>query len=297
MHAALRKVGCVMIGQTDEIAPADRTLYHLRDVTGAVESIPLITASILSKKIAEGIDGLVMDVKCGQAAFMKTRDDARELARSLVTVGTANGVRTEALVTSMDAPLGGAVGNALEVVEALETLKGRGPRDLEELSVLLAAWMVRLGGLAATLDEAEQKVRAALTSGRGLEKFRQIVEQQGGDVRVLDDYQLLPRAPHGVLLRAERSGHVATVQGGQVGRATMLLGAGRERKEHTVDPSVGVIVLAGLGAQVRAGDPLAEVHYRDAGQLEQATALLRGAWQIADAPPTKQPLVLETVGP
>src|SRR5262249_37038838 len=171
-RAALRTVGCGLIGQTAEVAPADKLLYALRDVTATVESIPLISASIMSKKIAEGISALVMDVKCGRGAFMKTRDDARRLAQSLVSLGNANGVRTEALITEMDAPLGRAVGNALEVVECLETLKGRGPKDLEALSVTLAAWMLCLGGVAATPAEAEAKVRAALTSGRGLAKFQ-----------------------------------------------------------------------------------------------------------------------------
>src|SRR5947199_6489376 len=184
-RATLRNVGCSLIGQTAEIAPADKVLYALRDVTATVESIPLISASIMSKKIAEGIDALVMDVKCGRGAFMKTRDDARRLAESLVANGRANGLRTEALLTAMDAPLGRAVGNALEVQECIDTLKGRGPADLEALSVELAARMVRLGGKAADAAGAEAKVREALTSGRALDVFRRMVERQGGDPRVV----------------------------------------------------------------------------------------------------------------
>src|SRR5581483_10986479 len=185
----LSKVGCAMIGQTAEIAPADKVLYELRDVTGTVESIPLISASIMSKKIAEGIDGLVLDVKCGKGAFMKSIEEARTLADSLVSIGVANGVRTLALITAMDAPLGRAVGNSLEVIEAIETLKGKGPADVESLSLTLAARMVRVGGIAETEREAEKMVREALASGRGLEKLRQVIDHQGGDPKVLDDYK------------------------------------------------------------------------------------------------------------
>src|SRR5579883_1381990 len=222
-RTALRKVGCAMIGQTAEIAPADKVLYALRDVTGTVESIPLISASIMSKKIAEGISALVMDVKCGRGAFMKSRDDARRLAESLVAIGNANGVRTEALVTAMDTPLGRAVGNALEVSECFETLRGRGPKDLETLSVTLAARMLQLGGTAASAEEAEAKVRAALSSGRGLEKLRDIIAQQGGDPRVIDDYARLPAAPQRAVFSADRSGYITSLDAELIGRATMVL--------------------------------------------------------------------------
>jgi pyrimidine-nucleoside phosphorylase len=292
---ALRRVGCALIGQTAEIAPADKVLYALRDVTATVESIPLITASILSKKIAEGISALVLDVKCGRGAFMKNRADARRLAESLVAIGAANGVRTEALVTAMDVPLGRAVGNALEVIECLETLKGRGPPDLEALAVRLAARMLLLGGIAPTPAEADAKVRAALTSGRGLEKLRAIIAQQGGDPGVIDDYSRLPSAPQRSLLRADRSGFVAEVDAELVGRAAMLLGAGRDRVEDAVDPAAGVVVLAARGEAVRAGELLAELHYREAVRLEAARELLGRAWVIADAPPPPQDLVLETI--
>src|SRR5438132_110284 len=186
-RTALRKVGCALIGQTAEIAPADKVLYALRDVTATVESIALISASIMSKKIAEGIEALVMDVKCGRGAFMKNRPDAQRLAESLVAIGRANGVRTQALLTAMDVPLGRAVGNSLEVIECLETLKGQGPADLEALGVALAGRMLLLAGAAAELPQAEAKVREALASGRGLEKFREVIARQGGDPRVVDD--------------------------------------------------------------------------------------------------------------
>jgi pyrimidine-nucleoside phosphorylase len=295
LRAALRQVGCAMIGQTAEIAPADKVLYALRDVTGTVESVPLITASILSKKIAEGISGLVLDVKCGPGAFMKTRADARGLAESLTAVGTAQGVRTEAVLTPMNVPLGRAVGNALEVIESAETLKGRGPREVQELSVHLAARMVRLGGLAATLEEAEAKVRAALASGAGLEKFRQVIARQGGDPRVLDDYTRLPSAPQRETIRADRAGYVTGFEAERLGRATVLLGAGRDRIEDGVDPAVGAVVLAWPGQQVKAGDALLELHYRDAARLAAAKALLRGACPIEDAQPTEDLFIRETL--
>ncbi len=294
-RAALKQVGCALIGQTKEIAPADKVLYALRDVTATVESIPLISASIMSKKIAEGIDGLVMDVKCGKGAFMKTREDARKLAESLVAIGNANGVRTEALITAMDAPLGRAVGNALEVIECFETLKGRGPKNLETLSVALAARMVRLGGKAATVVEAEAKVREALTSGRGLEKFRAILAQQGGDPKVVDDYSRLPAAPRQTTVTTERAGWVTEVDAEAIGRATCLLGAGRNRVEDAVDHAVGALVVVNRGARVKAGDALVEVHYRADARLGAALEMLRAAYRIGAAAPPEQPLVYETI--
>ena len=294
-RTALRKVGCGLIGQTAEIAPADKKLYALRDVTATVESIALISASIMSKKIAEGISALVMDVKCGRGAFMKNRDDARRLAESLVAIGNANGVRTEALITAMDTPLGRAVGNALEVSECVETLRGRGPKDLETLSVTLAARMLQLGGVAAGAEEAEGKVRAALSSGRGLEKFREIIAQQGGDPRVIDDASRLPAAPHRAVFAADRGGYIKNLDAEPVGRATMVLGAGRNRVEDAVDHAVGAIILVKRGDAVRAGEPIVELHYRDAGGLETALQLVKSACTIGDEPPAAQPIILETV--
>jgi pyrimidine-nucleoside phosphorylase len=294
-RAALRKVGCTLIGQSAEIAPADKVLYGLRDVTGTVESIPLITASILSKKIPEGISALVMDVKCGLGAFMKTRTEARQLAESLVSIGVANGVRTEAFVTAMDVPLRHAVGNALEVIESLETLKGRGPADLERLAVTLAAHMLQLGGVAGSAPEAEDKVRAALSSGRGLEKFRQVIEQQGGDPRVVDDYSRLPAAPKRTLVRAARSGYLTGLHAELIGRATMVLGAGRERVEDYVDHAVGALVHANLGDRVREGDPIVELCHRDGTRLGAALELAGRACEIGDAPPEPQSLIMEMV--
>jgi thymidine phosphorylase len=237
-----------------------------------------------------------MDVKCGRGAFMKTRADARRLAESLVATGMANGVKTAALVTTMDVPLGRAVGNALEVIECLETLKGRGPADLEALSVALAARMLLLAGAAEDLPRAETKVREALTSGRGLEKFREVIARQGGDPRVVDDYARLPAAPNRKLVRAPRSGYVTQLDAELIGHATMLLGAGRDRVEDAIDPGVGAVVLAPPGQRVRAEEPILEVHYRDAGRLENAVALMAEACVIGDAPPRGQPQILETIG-
>jgi len=295
-RAQLKNIGCALIGQTAEIAPADKILYALRDVTATVESIPLITASIMSKKIAEGIGALVLDVKCGRGAFMKNRADARLLAESLVATGNANGVRTQALVTAMEAPLGRAVGNALEVIEALETLKGRGPPDLESLALALAARMVLMGGQAGTLAQAEAKVREALQSGRGLEKFRDIIAHQGGNPNVVDHYANLPAAPRRALVRAERNGYVTGLDAELLGRATMVLGAGRNRVEDAIDPAVGAIVLKTQGEPVAAGEALVELHYGTPARLDEALELTRKAYAIGEVPPEPGPQILETLG-
>ncbi len=292
MKAALAEAGCAMIGQTDRIAPADRTLYALRDVTGTVESVPLITASIMSKKIAEGLDALVLDVKAGRGAFMKDEANARRLAESLVAVGRASGVRTEALITAMDAPLGRAVGNALEVSEALDVLAGGGPADLIDLSVALAGRMLTLGGVAADRAAAEARVREAIGSGAGLDRFRRIIGQQGGDPRVVDDRRRLPAAPRHDVLRAPRSGYVAALDAELIGRASAVLGAGRERVEDPVDPAVGIRVLAPRGVPVSAGDGVLELHYRETSRLDAARPLAARAIDLADAPPTATPLIL-----
>jgi pyrimidine-nucleoside phosphorylase len=293
--AALRAVGIGMIGQSADSAPADKTLYALRDVTGTVESIPLITASVLSKKLAEGISGLVLDVKVGRGAFMKTPADARTLATSLVTVARANGLNCEAILTAMDAPLGRAVGNSLEVTEAIETLRGNGPRDLTELSVLLAARMVRLAGLAPDEPAATAKVRAALSSGEGVQRFNRMVEQQGGDPRVVDDYQRLPSAPHVRLVTAGRDGFIAAIDAEQVGLAAVGLGAGRQRAADAVDHAVGVVVRAKPGDAVRAGDAVFEVHYRNPATVREAVTRLAAGYTLSELSPHPQPLVLESV--
>jgi pyrimidine-nucleoside phosphorylase len=284
-----------MLGQTAQIAPADKKLYALRDVTATVESIPLITASIMSKKIAEGIDALVLDVKTGRGAFMKTVDDSRRLARSLVDTGNLSGVKTEAFITAMDAPLGNAVGNALEVIECVETLKGRGPKDLEELSVLLAARMVLAADLAASGEDADAQVRRALASGAGLEKWREIVEHQGGNPRTVDDYSLMPSVPTRHTVRAPRSGYLSVLDAELVGRACLALGAGRSKVDDVVDPAVGAVVKAHPGELVAAGDGILELHYRRESDLPAAMELLERAIEIGEEPPDVLPLIVDVV--
>jgi pyrimidine-nucleoside phosphorylase len=295
LRAALIRIGCAMIGQTAQIAPADKKLYALRDVSATVESIPLISASIMSKKIAEGIDALVLDVKTGSGAFMKTEADSRRLAESLVSIGNASGVKTEAIITSMDAPLGRAVGNALEVIECLDVLKGEGPADLVDVSVELTARMLIVGGVASDRADAERRVRAAIGSGEGLDRFRRIIENQGGDPRVVDDSARLPSAPSRYLLTASRAGVIARLDAERVGRASVALGAGRDRAEDAVDPAVGIMVLAAPGDRVAAGDPVLELHYRDPLRLAAALPLAAAAIMIGDAPPVPRPLILAEV--
>jgi pyrimidine-nucleoside phosphorylase len=292
LQRMLAEVGCALIGQTAEIAPADKKLYALRDVTGTVESVPLISASIMSKKIAEGIGALVVDVKAGSGAFMKSTADARALAASLVRLGRAAGVRTEALITAMDAPLGRTIGNALEVIESIETLKGRGPADLEELSVRLAARMLSLADAAPNETEAVAAVRAALASGAGLEKLRDIVRWQGGDPSVIDDYARLPTAPHRHVVRAPRSGIVTRLDAELLGRASMTLGAGRDRIDASIDPAAGIALEVTVGDAVDAGSVVLELHYADAGRLQQALPLVDEALTVGEVAPARQPLVL-----
>ena len=295
LRAALSAVGCALVGQTSEIAPADRKLYALRDVTATVESIPLICASIMSKKIAEGIGGLVLDVKTGAGAFMKTPEDARRLAESLVSIGRASGVRTEALITSMDAPLGRMVGNSLEVIESVETLKGRGPADLEGLSVLLASRMLIAAGVQPDDASAEAAVRKALGSGAGLEKLRRIIEFQGGDPAIIDDYGRLPSAPDRQRVPAPRSGYVTALHAERIGRAAVALGAGRGKLDDVIDPGVGVEVLVPPGGRVTEGEPVLMVHHRGGRGLEHAAPLLAAAVQIGAAAPSLRPLVVDQI--
>ncbi len=294
MRTALIATGCVLIRQTAEVAPADRRLYALRDATATVESLPLIASSILSKKVTEGIGALVMDVKVGSGGFMERVEDARELARWLVGIASRSGVRTEAFLTRMDTPLGLKVGNANEVHESIATLKGRGPKDLEALSVHLAARMLVMAGVASEHD-AETRVREALTSGRGLQKFADIITAQGGDPRVIDDPTLMPMADRDVVVAAPRSGFVSRIHAGAVGHAAVVLGAGRDHVDGVIDPGVGIEVVAPEGTEVRAGDPVLRVIYRDTTKLEAALARLTAAVEIADAAPVARPLMLETI--
>ena len=280
-----------LIGQTPEIAPADRKLYALRDVTATVESLPLISASIMSKKMAEGLDALVLDVKTGDGAFLARFEDSRALAETMVAIGRGMGRKVVALITDMEQPLGRAVGNALEVAECVETLKGRGPRDLESLSVELAAWMVQLGDLAPSLEQARARVREALASGAGLRCFREVIALQGGEPGVCDDTGLLPRAARTVELPAEREGRVTRIACRAVGHAAMVLGAGRETVDSRIDPAVGLVLHKKVGDLVLPGEPLASVHYNDERRLAPCLERLRAAFEISDEARPMTPLI------
>ena len=292
---AVAEVGCALVGQTEEIAPADRKMYALRDVTGTVESVPLITASILSKKLAEGIDALVLDVKVGSGAFMKTREEARELAESLRAVAARRGVRVAALLTDMDQPLGRAVGNSLEVAEAIETLRGGGPDDFRQLCRELTAWMLVLGGAAAKLDEGARRFDELIRSGAAAEKFRQIVARQGGDAKVVEDSGRLPQAKREKVFPSPGAGYLSRMDAERIGRAAMALGAGRAKVEDTIDPTVGLILHKKVGARLERGEPLATLHTNDEERVRQAEALLTGAFTLAEAPLAPRPLIIETL--
>jgi pyrimidine-nucleoside phosphorylase len=289
--SVLKRARVALIGQTPEIAPADRKLYALRDVTATVESLPLIAASIMSKKMAEGIDGLVLDVKTGDGAFLKAFDDSKALAEAMVAIGRGMGKKVGALITDMDQPLGRTAGNALEVAESIETLKGRGPKDLESLSLELAARMLALVGISPTLEAGRARVRDALTSGAGLRKFQEIIELQGGDPRVCDDPSLLPRARETVDIRAEADGRVVALECRASGHAAMLLGAGRETVDSVIDPAVGIVFHRKTGDLVVQGEPLLTLHVNNRARLDEALALLKGAVRVGREAPPAVPLI------
>jgi pyrimidine-nucleoside phosphorylase len=291
----LEVCGCAMIGQTAEIAPADRKLYALRDVTGTVESPYLICASIMSKKMAEGIDALVLDVKTGSGAFMKSEKDAAFLAELMVETGERMGKRTVALITDMDQPLGNMIGNALEVVEVVDVLQGGGPQDLRDLCLELAAWMLHLGGVSKTVAEGKQESAKLLASGKALERFRQMVELQGGDPRVVDDPKTLPQARHSQQVLSAKDGYVASLQCEQVGTACVILGGGRERKEDSVDPAVGIVLHRKVGDRVAAGEPIATIYYNSGSRVERAQQLLEESCGISDSPPSEKRLLIHRV--
>jgi len=280
----LKECGCAMIGQTSEIAPADRKLYALRDVTATVESPYLICASIMSKKLAEGIDALVLDVKTGSGAFMKKEEDAVFLAELMVETGERMGKSVVALITNMDQPLGTHVGNSLEVIEVLEVLRGRGPDDLKELCVELAGWMFHLGGAAATVAQGKLDAEQLIASGKAFDKFRQMVSLQGGDVGALDDSAKLPRAKYLQDVISPRSGFIAAMNSEAVGTACVVLGGGREKKEDAVDPAVGIVLHRKTGDRVSAGEPLCTIHSNSEARTARAAGPLLESFQIADAP-------------
>ncbi|WP_438009796.1 thymidine phosphorylase [Sorangium sp. So ce321] len=293
----VREVGTCMIGQTARIAPADKRIYALRDVTATVESIPLIVASILSKKLAEGIDALVLDVKVGRGAFMKTLDDARALGTALVRVGTAAGKRVSALLTDMSAPLGRTVGNAIETREAIEVLHGQGPGDLVACTLALAEEMLIAGGAAASAAEARVKLEAAIASGAAAEVLARMIAAQKGDPAVVQDPGRLPSAPVVVEVAAQDEGYVVAVDPLEIGLSAVALGAGRTRADQRVDPAVGIELAAVRGDRVDRGAPLARVHARGADDARAAAARVRAAFQLGPAPAGAPALVLERIEP
>ena len=291
----VRAHGFALVGQSEALAPADRKLYALRDVTATVDSIPLITASILSKKLCEDLDALVLDVKVGRGAFMRTRRQARALARSIVAVGAAAGVPTTAVLTRMDAPLGRAVGNALETAEAIELLHGRAPDDLLECTLALGVEMLLAGKVARTRKAAEAKLRAAIADGSARRRLERVIRAQGGDPRVVAEPDRLPRAPLRVTLPATRSGYVVDIDARRVAEVTLGLGAGRTRADQPVDPVVGVVLRRKPGEAVTRGDPLAELHLRAPEQAEPALAQLKRAFVVGERRPRSLPIVIETL--
>ena len=292
----MERLGCVMMGQTTDIAPADLRLYALRNATGTVESIPLIAASIMSKKLAEGIGGLVLDVKRGAGAFVPALEDGLELARTMIGIGEQQGCRTVALLTAMDRPLGRACGNALETEEAIAALKGEGPPDIMEVTLALATEMLLVAGVEADRGAARARVDDALGSGRAAERFRSMVATQGGNPAVVDDPAVLPQAREVAVHTASRSGHVAGVDPRTIGRAIIAMGGGRRTMEDVIDPSVGFVITAKPGDRVKAGEALASIYARDPEGIRIGAAALEQAIGIVeDRPPASLPLVSHRV--
>jgi len=291
----VERYGIALADHTEDMVPADRLLYELRDVTCTVDSLPLIVASIMSKKIAGGAQGIVIDVKTGEGAFLTELEESRKLARSLVSIGTHLGRKISALITGMSQPLGVMVGNALEVREAIDTLRGEGPKDLADLCCELGAELVIAAGQASSHQDAVNRLRGLLEGGVALAKFQELVGLQGGDPRVVDDPQVLPSASKTLPITAERTGVVAKLNALDVGRAASLLGAGRFVKEDRVDPAVGIQVLAKVGDPVSAGDNLAVLHVNQDQRLEDAVQLVRTAYTITDGPVVAPPLMIDRI--
>jgi pyrimidine-nucleoside phosphorylase len=292
----LAEIGLCFIGQTDRIAPADGKVYSLRDVTSTVDSIPLIASSIMSKKMAEGLDALVLDVKVGSGAFMKKQVDARRLAQSMVGIGRRMDKKVQALITDMSQPLGYAVGNALEVMEASQTLQNAGPADLTKLCIELAARMIFLAKKSASLDEARRTAEQHLVDGSGYKKMKQAVAAQGGNPQALDKFELLPNATGMREISSPRGGYVSSIDAEDIGTAANLIGAGRERKEEPIDPAVGIILEVKAGEKVDAGSILCRLYYTKEDRVEEAAELVENAFRISSQKPDERELILEVVG-
>ncbi len=293
--AQVDRIGCAIVGQTAELAPADKVLYALRDVTATVDCMPLVVSSILSKKLAAGCDVVVLDVKTGSGAIMDTPEKSRRLAEMMVRIGNLSGKRFSALITDMDQPLGNYIGNALEVVEAIDVLAGRAAGDLKTVSLTLGAHILRNAGTVDTVEAGVAMLEEKLRSGEGLGKLGDLIEAQGGDRRVVEDTGLLPKAPKRIELRAERPGYICRMHTRDIGNAAKLLGAGRERKTDALDLSVGIVMHARLGDAVRRDDLLATLHAGESSDRIGAYNLLRRAIVIGDEKPERRPLIRAVV--
>jgi pyrimidine-nucleoside phosphorylase len=295
-QSQLAEHGLCFIGQSDTLAPADRKLYALRDVTGTVESIPLISSSIMSKKLAEGVDALILDVKVGAGAFMKKQVDARRLAQMMVAIGRRMDKKVRALITNMDQPLGFAVGNALEIMEASQTLQNAGPEDLTKLSIELAAHMIQLGKKAATLEEARRIAEKHLVDGSAYRKFKDVVAAQGGNAQALDKFELLPNATGMREITSPRPGYVSSIDAEGIGLASNMIGAGRDRKDEAIDPAVGIILEVKVGEKVDAGSVLCRIYYTREERVEEAADRVEDSFRISGQKADERNLILEVVG-
>ena len=291
----LGECGMALIGQTEEIAPADKLIYALRDVTATVENLSLICASIMSKKLAEGIDALVLDVKVGSGAFMKREEEAERLAELMVDTGRRMGKRVVALLTDMSQPLGRTAGHAMEVTECLEVLSGRGPQDLRSLSVELSAWMFYLGERTANLDEGRALAESLLETGKAKAKFRRTIELQSGDPRVVDDTGRLPKAKHRIDVLSPSSGYLTAINGEALGTALAILGGGREKKEDAIDHAVGLEFHKRIGDRIEKGRPILTIHYNDESRVAEARSMVVASYEIGPEPPPERPKLIRKV--
>jgi pyrimidine-nucleoside phosphorylase len=292
----VNRIGCAIAGQTANLVPADKKIYGLRDVTATVDSVPLIAASVMSKKIAGGSDAIVLDVKTGRGAFMKTLEASRALAQTMVNIGNAVGRRTMAVISDMDQPLGFAVGNALEVREALDTLRGEGPTDLRELCLVLGSQMLLLAGIAKTVEQARARLEGALERREALAKFKDMVKAQGGDTALVDSPARLPAAPVVVPVASSASGSVESIGAEAIGLAAMALGAGRATKEDLIDPAVGIVLRKKVGDAVREGEVMADVHAADTERAEAVAGRVGAAYSIVRSRAPRRPLIHEVIG-
>lgn len=291
----VKKVGASIISPTSDLAPADKKLYALRDVTGTIDSVPLIVGSIMSKKLASGADAIVLDVTTGSGAFMREYKDALRLGKIMVDIGLELGKETVAVVSNMDEPLGFAIGNSLEVKEAIEVLKDKGPEDLRNLCLVLGAYMLKLSGAVKSHEEGKTRLERILKEGAAFNKFKEMITAQGGNPEIIDKPELLPLAKHCTKIKADISGYVQKIDSRLIGESTMLLGAGREKKESEIDLSVGVILKKKVGSKVNSSEDLAEVYYNDSEKLKEAKKKLFSSFVIGDKKPKKLPLILAAI--